>query len=141
MTIKVYKNSDEKEVLNKSLYSENSFTAEMVNTDILFPRLRLMSTKFDYNYVYIPTFKRYYFVSEMHSLAGTHLILVCSVDPLMSFKEGILSLECSVVRNENTPIGEIVDEKLPVKCKNQIVSTLFGEIISGENRRFILTAV
>lgn len=60
-----------------------------------------------FNYVHIPTFNRYYYVNDVRAEYGynatdsTRLYSVSlSVDPLMSHREGILSNEAMVERNQ-----------------------------------------
>lgn len=45
----------------------------------------------DYNYVYIPEFNRYYFITEMQSFRNGFTIVSLSVDVLFSFKDDILN--------------------------------------------------
>lgn len=44
-----------------------------------------------YNYVYIPEFGRYYFISEMQSYRNNFTVVSLSVDVLYSFKNAILN--------------------------------------------------
>lgn len=140
MTVKLAKTISENECLVKELTDEKDIECVMVNTDINHPVLKLKSENVDYNYCYIEYFHRYYFVNKPEGRNGEHILLNCNVDVLMSYKDELLELECNVIRNENIPIGELVDEKLPVLAKRRIVSFEFGDSFDGD-RRFILSCV
>ena len=52
------------------------------------------------NYVYIPVFRRYYFVTDITSIYKDLWRVSCSCDVLMSFKDSIYQLEGIIARNE-----------------------------------------
>ena len=88
-----------------------SINCEMMNTDTLFPEIKLSSDYSDYNYIFVPSFNRYYFVNEVERLSGEHIIVKCKVDVLMTYKDDILNLKCNDVRNERERRGEMLDDK------------------------------
>ena len=71
-------------------WEANSVTAQMVNTDILNPVLKVAGGRSDCNYVKIADFgNRYYFVESVESTAGGHCLLRCHVDVLYTYKSSI----------------------------------------------------
>lgn len=111
--------SCEREVVNKEGYitwdTENE-TAQMVNTDILNPILKVLDSKVDCNYVYIRDFGgRYYFVEGIEACAGGHVLLRCHVDVLYSHMSAILGLTCLVSRNEFDENPYLPDTLLPIE--------------------------
>lgn len=89
------------------------------NTDLLHPTLCL-----DYdagvltsgaNYVYIPDFKRYYFIAGMQCDNGKRIYINCSIDVLNTYKAGILAAPVNVVRSQSAGIGFFNDNKLPIE--------------------------
>ena len=68
----------------------------------------------DFNYVYIPTFNRYYYVTDFSSTRNGMWDIMCSVDILHSNKDLIKSLTAFVDRNENTYNDLIVDNRIVV---------------------------
>lgn len=129
---------DEDEIF-KARRASQSFTAEMVNTDVLRPQLKLLTNKFEFNYITIPDFEnRHYFVKDKITLPSGHIVLDCEVDALYSWASYITELNVNVIRNEVIEIGELVDETLPMKAKHRIVSEEFGDNLSGSDRKFIL---
>ena len=110
-----------------------SINCEMMNTDTLFPEIKLSSDYSDYNYIFVPSFNRYYFVNEVERLSGEHIIVKCKVDVLMTYKDDILNLKCNVVRNERERIGELLDDKLIYKVNHRITTKTFGEELGPLN--------
>lgn len=69
----------------------------------------------DFNYVYIPTLKRYYFVSQVTIINNKMCELSLSIDVLMTYQQGIYKLHAFVDRNENVYDNDIVDNKRVVQ--------------------------
>lgn len=132
-TISVGKFTGENELVDKDgkiTWEANGVSAQMVNTDILNPVLKLSSGRSDCNYVKIADFgDRYYFVESVESLAGGHCILRCHVDVLYTYKSSIKNLECLVARNEFQENKFLVDPLIPVE-KQFIV---FSKNVGGTN--------
>lgn len=122
--------SCENEVVNKEdfiTWESQNETAQMVNTDILNPILKLLDSKIDCNYVYIRDFGgRFYFVENAESIAGGHCLLHCHVDVLYSYKDSIKNLECLVSRNEFKENPFLVDTLLPIEKKFDVYSKNVG---------------
>lgn len=77
---------------------------------ILNPVLILVDWNFDYNYVYIEQFDRYYYVTDITVLDATRVEVNCRVDVLNSYRGTILNTECYVSRSatqRNTRIPDI----------------------------------
>lgn len=53
------------------------------------------------NYVNIPKFSRYYFVTDIIPMTGGRYELHCNVDVLESYKNQILNLMCIIDKQEN----------------------------------------
>lgn len=80
------------------------------------------------NYCKIDTFSRYYFCNV--ALApGNRAIVSCVVDPLMSFKTGLLNIPVTVVRSESAGVNYVPDAQLPVNPSGY-------EILAIGNRDF-----
>lgn len=134
MTINLYRCSADNRVVDKTNYLSDLVTlnCEMVNTDILDPTIKLSSNYLTYNYAYIPSFNRWYFVRGDDTIEGTHILKFCHVDVLMTYKEEIKNLTCHVTRNENEPLSDISDN-IPVILKKQIISQTFGRELGELN--------
>lgn len=59
------------------------------------------------NYVYIPKFLRYYFVTDVIPMTGGRYELHCNVDVLESYKDEILSLTCIIDKQENENLSNL----------------------------------
>lgn len=65
-----------------------------------------------YNYIYIPSFKRYYFVQDITYNLGLWLVS-CVTDVLASFRSDILSSTQYILRSSSSYDGNIVDTFYP----------------------------
>ncbi len=96
--------------LNGVLRESCSIMAPAFNIEV-----KKVSDVLNSNYVYIPAFRRYYFITDITSLYKNIWRVSCSCDVLMSFKDSIYQLEGIIGRNENEyndmiPDNEIVTE-------------------------------
>ena len=68
----------------------------LVDQSIERPTLIIEGNMSDYNYVYIPEFKRYYYITDIDYKAGGIQYIHCEVDPLQSFKDSILDCQAII---------------------------------------------
>ena len=104
MTITVYKISDDRRVVNKTLGTAvATLTAVIKNdADILYPVLEVAynASVLTANYLYIDTLQRYYYIKNI-KLDRQRIFLECEVDVLKSYYNEIKNLSCVVSRQEN----------------------------------------
>lgn len=118
MTVTLYNITDDPRKLTKTLPAALG-TYDTVNAldivSIVNPTLILeyRSGYIDCNYCKVHEFGRYYFCKTSVDTGG-RIVLTCTVDPLMSFADDIKECKACITRNENTGIGYVVDNKLPV---------------------------
>ena len=70
-----------------------------------------------YNYVYIPIFRRYYFINDWRYLNATWECY-CTCDVLASFKNEIGNLNAYVLRSSFTYDGDVIDTLYPCKAQS-----------------------
>ena len=68
----------------------------------------------DFNYIYIPILKRYYFVNDYTFTSNKIYEVLLSVDVLMSYKDAILNCKGFIERNEFGQNRYLIDNKRPV---------------------------
>ena len=122
--ITLYQNSAENNRIDKTEYLTSVGEIEgylRQETNIINPTIVIEYNKvIDFNYIYISTFNRYYFVNGVSSVRSNLWRIELSVDVLMTYKETILNYECFVARNENTYDAYIEDKYLPLKYEKEI---------------------
>ena len=109
MTIQLCNCSNDPRVINKSYTVIEVVTAdpfgEMTITDPVL-RLRRKGNELQgINYIYIPDWIRYYFVTNIKLLSGGIMEISCHIDVLNSFKNAILASNAICVRSERTDVG------------------------------------
>ena len=112
MNITFYKNSSEKEKIGKSLSSGLTLSGNLRDEcSITSPSILVESTSLvDYNYCYIPEFKRYYFISDIVSVRNNLWRVSLKCDVLESFKSDILKLSCIVDKQQNQSYSNNIDD-------------------------------
>lgn len=113
MNIKLYYNTSDNRQIKKVLLSELSIAGTLrEETSLINPVIVIQSDSLlRYNYVYIPEFKRYYYITNIESVRSRLWRLHLEVDPLMSFKADILSLKVVVNKQSDALNGdEFIDD-------------------------------
>ena len=105
MSIFLYQNESAQNVVNKTLTNALELKGTLREScDILNPSIMIENkdnTIFNYNYVYIPDFKRYYYINDFKNIINGLYQVNLKVDVLMSFKNDIKNLNCVVIRQAN----------------------------------------
>lgn len=126
-TINLYKNSAEQNRLDKSNYitfvESISGTLRDSTSITSFSVLIERTTTPDFNYVYIPVFNRYYYVTDITSVRNNLWEISLSVDVLMSYKDAILNCSAVVDRNEFDYNPLLIDTKIPLQNGETIYSS------------------
>lgn len=118
MTLILYINNSAINYVNKDIVQIGSTKSIDIydNVNIINPTfvLNYDASFLKCNYCYVPDLSRYYYV-DVTLESAKRLILNCTVDALMSFRDDILESDCTVIRSES--IGNptyVVDDKLPI---------------------------
>ena len=91
------------------------------------------------NYVYIPEYNRYYFVTDIINLTGGRYEIHCKVDVLMSFKDYILNLSCIVDKQSSKDNANMyLDDGSFVVQSKEFVDTINFPKGFNDNGEFIL---
>ena len=91
------------------------------------------------NYVYIPEYNRYYFVTDIINLTGGRYEIHCKVDVLMSFKDDILNLSCIVDKQSSKGNANMyLDDGSFVVQSKEFVDTINFPRGFNDNGEFIL---
>ena len=113
--ITLYKNSAEPNRVDKSTFLELVGTFYGVfrdDTSIINMSLTIeYPSVVDFNYIYIPIFNRYYFVTDITLIRYNLYNISLSCDVLMSYKNAILNCKGFIDRNEFTYDDKIIDTK------------------------------
>lgn len=115
MTIYLYNITDEETAVPKNL--SNTFGG-VVGTirgeiDVITPKIELQTNnnKFEWNYIFIPDFKRYYFVRNWRMIRTGIVELQLAVDVLQSHYNQFFDCPIIVNRSDSTYNSYIADNK------------------------------
>lgn len=90
------------------------------------------------NYVYIPTFKRYYFISDVDNYTANLVRLHLTTDLLMTYKELILNTPVQITATEKpsylstelptqtTTVKRVVKSNITLEKENSLILTTIG---------------
>ena len=137
MKISLYTNKSEPNRANKKLVHiidiENAKVtneADLLNVTITLKR-DLIPNINAVNYVYIDTFKRYYFATI--SIENGFVILSCKVDVLSTYINDIKNLTATITRNENRKNGYLNDGEYNIYAYEQIVCKSFKKGLTNDS--------
>lgn len=116
MQIQLFKSKAETHRVNKIEFLTPVLTIEGTlkeQCSITTPSINIQLNSFtDFNYAYIPEFKRYYYVTDIINILNDVWRIELSCDVLMSFKNEFLPLTALIERQENIYNPNIIDRNV-----------------------------
>lgn len=85
------------------------------------------------NYVYLPDFERWYYITEKSVINSSITQVVLETDTLMTYREAIQTFTCLCLRSETKYNRQQVDEKLPRVVKDLVYIREIGNPLITEN--------
>lgn len=144
MDITFYQNVSDKRVINKTLNIAYVRTGcELIDeTSIINPifTVDMNAGLYQYNYVYIPYFNRYYFIDDITVIDGTRLMVKCTIDVLMSYASQILECEINSRRNEKSYDMYLPDDRT-IESRYIRYSVKFPHSFKDETGSYVLITV
>lgn len=133
----LYRNSAEPNRTDKTEYLEFVTTISGVTRDETSVITLSLNIEYDglidFNYIYIPTFNRYYFVTDV-TLVNYNLYEVSlSVDVLMTYKDAIYECKAFIDRNEFDYNKLIVDDNVPLQQGHVITQEFISNAVFDTN--------
>lgn len=123
MNINLYTTSSDERAINKSISSLGSLDVKLKEgSSIINPIFIINKKNYDVaklNYLYVPSYNRYYFINNINCTTAGLIELECHVDVLMSFKPHIQSITTLINRQEYVYNKYIKDDMLPVRTDRQ----------------------
>lgn len=102
MEIRFYKTKSPANSINKELTDETIKDCKLkADFNLMNPVIMLAENVIDFNYCYIPAFKRYYFIRNYEVIANKLAELTLLEDVLETWKADILASQCTLREQEN----------------------------------------
>lgn len=138
MNVTLYRNTSDKRQVSKSLSTVKSGIVCNIKHDcsILNPRIVIAKSSAgnwnNANYMYIDTFRRYYYIDNVTVTTAGELVIDGSVDVLMSNASAIRQLNCVILRQEHKNNGYFQDANIAGRVKRKYVYKQIGALPKAE---------
>ena len=113
MTVNLYRTSSDPRMLSKALTGAGSYDCKPYqNASVTTPQIILRVNSSDLagvNYMYIPDFGRYYWVTDVTFMTGGRAVVSGTVDVLMTYAAGIRGLRVNIDRAQGQTENYIPD--------------------------------
>lgn len=148
--IDIYQNSAEVNLVDKTDYLTNVGTLSGALRDecsLITPSIVYESGEVPtFNYVYIPIFNRYYYVTSLSSVNKNMWRMELNCDVLMSYRDQIKSLQGIIGRQENTYNDYLVDNEVPTENSPQVTiidipSSTFTTTQTGQVYCYVMSTI
>lgn len=145
MTIKTYRFLGDSRKINKTLTAVSTYSNAVIVGDmsVQSPTISLQLDSFtdviNFNYIYIPELRRYYYVDNSTIREDGFVQIQCRVDVLKSFSTDILASTQFVERQQNKCTYQLPDNLYNIKSNRNLTIKNFGDDIIVPNYDFILT--
>ena len=149
-TIMLYQNMAENNRVDKTNYLTSVgslFGALRTECSIIKPSIIIAQESLPtFNYVYIPIFSRYYFVTGITSVNFGLWRIELSTDFLMTYKDGVKALTAIIARQENDYNDNLIDAEVPTEKQQtityeEIPNTVLNTQEESDNHCFVVTVV
>ena len=144
MTIKTYRflgdsRKVDKTITSVSTYSNAAIVGDMsIHTPTISLQLDSFTDVINFNYIYIPELRRYYYVVDSTIREDGFVQLQCKVDVLKSFKNDILASTQYIDRQQNKCTYQLPDGMYNIKSNRNLTIKNFGNVIIEPNANFLL---
>lgn len=145
MQIRVGYTTDEKNKVSKSFKVTHTYNSAILkqDTSIVEPTIILgtVDDLADINYMYIPSFKRFYFVNNIIAMTGGRIALECKCDVLNSFKADIRKCKAIIDKQQSSSLSSkyIDDSSYVTECRTVVQAKEFPSGFS-KSANIIITA-
>lgn len=135
-----YKYSGERNRLNKTLDNGTTISCNFnIEYNLINPRIKIVyGDDFDFNYCYIPSLNRYYFVDYKTITRNTFWELHLTIDVLMTYKTEILNLYGTVT--QSTKYNYLQGVNIPVTSKTSFKTYEFNDVFNHDGTYVLITA-
>jgi hypothetical protein len=144
MEIKLYYNSSDNRCIKKVITDEFIISGTLrEETSIINPEITIVCDgALRYNYCYIPSLKRYYYINDIVSVRNNVWKLIMEVDPLMSFKNDILALKVVVSKQSSSSNGDEYIDDGSLVTDNLMFKTIynFANGFNNQGEYILITA-
>lgn len=137
MNIILYVNNSEKNKIGKNLTNDFSISGTLRDaTNIINPVILIELNEIgNYNYCYISSFNRYYFITDITVIRTGLYAISLMVDVLESFKTDIKNLSVILLNTQNVGVNNYLPSPVfrnNVKAKTDIINFPSGLNDTGE---------
>lgn len=128
MDIILYKNNSPNYFVNKVLAGATSFSGTLRDeSSVIDPILMLEASNLSqYNYLYIPSFGRFYYINNIESVRNSLWRLTCHVDVLNTYRSEILAHQAIVSKATQQDVSDLMIDDGDWVVENKKVNTVIS---------------
>lgn len=104
MDVKLCNTSDPREKVKKTVTSGSTFSCVLKEGTSVFNPVIILQTDaavYNFNYMHIPLFSRFYFITDIRSIGNNRWEIQGHVDVLNTYASGILNNDAVIKRQQN----------------------------------------
>lgn len=146
ITITLYNNNSEPERVTKSLSGARNYSGNLKeDCDIINPVVLIDGASAgvaNFNYMYIPAFGRYYYITNVTAVTGALFEVHGKVDVLYTYRDQIRACMALIERQENSYNPYLQDNMLPISNDTKQFIAIFqtGKTFNKEHILLTLNA-
>lgn len=139
MEIRFYVTKDENNRVDKILLNEKIVDGSLRDEfNVLNPVVSFVFNPNEYNYCYIPSMQRYYFVDSVVCVRKGYYMIKLSCDVLMTYSYGIKEMS-AIVEKQETNNNPYIDKDYTVETKEVIEKYSFENNFDEEGQYILIT--
>lgn len=144
MEISLYQNNSPSNFITKSLVNEIKLNGTLKDSSsIIDPEILIAYNNLSrYNYMYIPEFKRFYYIQNITSIRNGLWVVKCHVDVLNTYRSEIKSHQAIIDKQESNSQSDLYfdDGSFVVKNQKYIETIQFPNGLNESGSYILITA-
>lgn len=142
MTVNFYKNNSPLNYVSKSITEVDNLDCFIKeDCDIINPIIQIFGTNaLNANYMWIPLFSRYYFITDITTENIDTLLVTGHVDVLMSFQNAIKGSQAIIDRQENIWNGYLNDKYMRQLAYPRVQTKKFNSNLISTPKYYLIAS-
>lgn len=145
MIVALYNYQGDKRVINKTLPDGFAMTGTLTNDcDVVNPVIEVEKFNpayYRYNYMYIPDFRRFYYIASWENIANTLWLLHAHTDVLMTYRDEILKTQAVMVRGNYIGTIDLPSDLYASKVSTEVSTFKFNKSFDGRSAVLVVAGI
>ena len=145
MIVALYDYQGDKRIISKTLLDSFTMNGTLTNDcDVVNPVIEVEKFNpayYRYNYMYIPDFRRFYYITSWENLANRLWLLHAHTDVLMTYRDEILKTQAVMVRGNYAGTIDLPSDLYASKVSTEVSTLKFNKSFDSQSAVLVVAGI